>query len=96
MTNMNDIINAANMASAKSDRWLFVALAIVFMLTMGFFWRWILGDRKELADRLRQITDRHIETTEKLTVVVTNNTLALQQVLTELSHCRQRNSQDLK
>lgn len=78
MTNMSDIINAADHAAMQSDRWLFVATLLILIVGAVFLWRWMTEDRKAVAERLTSITDRHITQSEKLAEVVTNNTAALQ------------------
>lgn len=73
---MNEIKTIADHASNQSDRWLFVALLILAVLAMLMIWRWIVADRDKLANRLTEITDRHIAMTEKVADVVANNTVA--------------------
>lgn len=73
---MNDITDTINRAAAQSDRWLFVAILVLAVLAMLMIWRWIVADRDKLANRLTEITDRHIAMTEKVADVVANNTAA--------------------
>lgn len=85
---MNEIKETINYASVQSDRWLFVAILVLAVLAMLMIWRWIVADRDKLANRLTEITDRHIAMTEKVADVVANNTVAfnnLKEVMREHS-----------
>jgi len=84
MTNipMNDIERIVDHAAAQNDRWLFLALLVLTIIGTVFFWRWLTGDREKLANRLTEITDRHIASQEKLAEVVANNTSAMRENLT--------------
>jgi hypothetical protein len=77
MTNMNDLQTIVDHAAVQNDRWLFLALLVLTIIGTVFFWRWLTGDREKLANRLTEITDRHIASQEKVVEVVANNTLAM-------------------
>ncbi len=71
-------------AAKENDRWLFVALLVILLIFIGFIWRWMTADREKISNRLTQMTDRHIEVTEKLSEVVANNTAVLHEVRKKL------------
>ena len=85
---MNEIANLTDHAAQQSDRWLFIAALVVLILFSLVIWRWIVADRDKLGSRLTEITDRHITAVEKMTEVVTNNTLALNEVKGAMHACR--------
>lgn len=85
------VMDMADKASSHSDRWMFMAMLIVILMAFGLFTKWILGDRKAIGDRLTQITDRHIQQTERLAEVVANNTQALKDVSEQMHWCRESN-----
>ena len=99
MTNMIDTTRAlADHAAAQSDRWLLVYVLIAGAFAMVVFWRWMISDRDKLAKRLTDITDRHIDSAEKQSIVVANNTAALHQnteaikeMCGAVAYCKQRN-----
>lgn len=93
MTNndMTDLLRVTDHAAQQSDRWLFLACLGVMFAGMFLFWRWIVADREKLANRLTAITDRHIQTAEKLAEVVTNNTTALNEFRKTAERCSTRN-----
>ena len=74
---MGTLIQAADHAAMQSDRWLFVALLLVFLSGGVVLWRWMVADREAVGKRLTDITDRHIAAGERLAEVVANNTVAL-------------------
>lgn len=78
---MKEITDLTNHAAQQSDRWLFIAVLIVSLVAMFTLWRWIVADRDKLATRLTNITDRHIEMTERVAQVVANNTQAINALL---------------
>jgi hypothetical protein len=82
MTNipMSEVERIVDHAAAQNDRWLFLALLVLTIIGTVFFWRWLTGDREKVANRLTEITDRHIASQEKLSEVVANNTSALREV----------------
>jgi hypothetical protein len=97
MTNMNDLQTIVDHAAVQNDRWLFLALLVLTIIGTVFFWRWLTGDREKLANRLTEITDRHIASQEKVTEVVANNTMvmretqaAMRDVQAAIVHCRDR------
>lgn len=79
---MSDIINVADHAARQSDRWLFVAMLVIFMIAVATMVRWFIGDREKLSVRLTEVTDKHIAhttaQTERMSEVIANNTAALQ------------------
>lgn len=81
-------MRVADQAAQKSDRWLFVSLLLVLLLAGLWVWRWMIADREKLAGRLTAITDRHIESSEKLGEVIANNTAALREVRQVIEFCR--------
>jgi len=93
------ITKLADHAAAQSDRWLFVALLVILLVICFLFLRWLVEDRKSIANRLADITDRHIAQTEALTgavegtkEVVRNNTAMMEKVKEEIRWCRGRGS----
>jgi len=87
---MNDAINAIDHAADKSDRWLFIAAIVLLVFFAVLVWRWMANDREKIADRLTAITDRHIQSQEKLVEVVTNNTHALREVKDVMGFCKMK------
>lgn len=75
--NMDEVFRLADAAAQKSDRWLFIVLLIVLLLAVFLIVRWVMQDREKMAVRLTSMTDRHIEQSQRLGEVVTNNTAAL-------------------
>ena len=90
---MPDISKLADHAAEQSDRWLFIAAVIVLIAFALLVWRWIVADRDKLSTRLTEVTDRHIETSQKLSEVVTNNTNALKEVRDVMTLCRNKINQ---
>ncbi len=88
MTNMDFILKAADHAAQATDRWMFVFILIVFLAALTAMWRWFVADRRELAQRLTAVTDRHITQGEELAKVVTNNTAALNEVRGVITKCQ--------
>lgn len=95
---MSEITNIADHAAQQSDRWLFIALLILFILASVVLWRWMVNDREKMEQRLSAMTERHIEGQQKLVEVVTkntevvaNNTRVLSDVGTTLAYCKTRN-----
>ena len=56
-----------------------------------FIWRWMVADREKLATRLTDVTDRHIESVEKMSEVVVNNTHAMNEVRNVMQMCHGNN-----
>jgi hypothetical protein len=88
MTNMHALTDLADHASRQDDRWLLVAILIIGIAGMLMFWRWIVADREKVADRLANMTDRHIDSQAKLSEVVVNNTTALREVREVIVYCK--------
>jgi hypothetical protein len=74
---MNDLTKLADHAAEQSDRWMFAAIFILFVLALGVAWRWMINDREKVSTRLTQVTDRHISAMERFSEVVATNTAAL-------------------
>lgn len=84
---MPDPITVADHVSAQNDRWVAVA-AICCMICAGVFvWRWMVADRKSIADRLNHMTDQQIKMALDLSKVVANNTAALEDVSRIIERC---------
>jgi len=77
---METVVAIADHAARQSDRWLFLATLVCFLLAMLGLAKWFIADRSKLAERLTTMTDRHIAQSEKLSEVVTNNTTALNSI----------------
>ncbi len=88
MTDVNQILELADKAATANDRWMFVAMFCVFILSILGAIRWMISDRKAMGDRLTQITDRHIEQGERLGLIVANNTTALNNTSQMMQICR--------
>lgn len=67
-------------AAAQNDHWLFLAALVVIGIILFGIWRFIVADREKLGERLTEVTDRHIQSCEKLGEVVAANTAVLQRV----------------
>jgi hypothetical protein len=72
-----DVLGITEHAARQSDRWMFVACLVIMLAGILMLWRWFTNDRADVARRLTEITDRHIEAGQHLSQVVTNNTEAL-------------------
>ena len=77
---MKDLQELTDHAAQQSDRWLFLAMLVVFLGAALLLWRWMVSDREKVSRRLTEMTDRHIAVTERLADVVANNTAVLHQV----------------
>jgi hypothetical protein len=77
---MTDLQTLIDHAANQNDRWLFLAMFTIVIVGGIFIWRWMISDREKIANRLTEMTDRHIAVTEKLTEVVANNTAVLHDV----------------
>lgn len=87
---MNDIVALTNHAASQSDRWLFICSLIILGLFALLIWRWIVRDRDKLANRLTEITDKHIVMCEKLSEVVANNTTVMREATDIMNRCRDK------
>jgi hypothetical protein len=83
-----DVLGITEHAARQSDRWMFVACLVIMLAGILMLWRWFTNDRADVARRLTEITDRHIEAGQHLSQVVTNNTEALRRVEAAVSGCR--------
>jgi hypothetical protein len=86
-----DIIESADHAAKQSDRWLLIVTLIIMGLLIVAIWRWMVNDREKISDRLTAITDRHIESQERVIEVVANNTNTMEKVITVIDYCRSKN-----
>lgn len=87
---MNDLSTMIDHAAQQSDRWLML-FALAILIVFGVVvWRWTIADREKMSKRLTDITDRHIESQQKLVEVVTNNTHALREVKDVMHLCRNK------
>ena len=75
---MNEVAKITDQVANKSDRWMLVAMFIIFMLAVLYAVRWLVADRERMATRLTTITDQHITATQEMSKVVANNTSALE------------------
>ena len=87
---MSDLLPVIDHASKQDDRWLVMALIVVLAVAGIAIWRWLAADRDKISKRLTEITDRHIESQQKLSEVVTNNTHALREVKDVMTMCRNK------
>lgn len=82
---MNDkLTDTVDHIAKQDDRWLMVAILVIATLGAVVVWRWMVADREKVSARLTQMTDRHIEVTEKLIEVVANNNAVLHEVRKKL------------
>ena len=87
---MNEVKAITDAAAAHDDRWLFLAMVVVFILTMLAVYRWIVADREKVAQRLTLVTDRYIATAEHIAEVVANNTIVMAEVRDTIAWCKER------
>ncbi|HTA30719.1 MAG TPA: hypothetical protein VK731_09535 [Candidatus Cybelea sp.] len=71
-------------ASQQNDHWLFIAALVVLGVVLLAIWRWMVAYLEKQGNRLTQITDRHIESCERLGEVVATNTAVLNEVKKKL------------
>ncbi len=97
---MNDIINAANHASAQSDRWLFIVVLLVLGAVVMWAVRWLVGkhealmtehraDQQAYTSQLAGITHDVNKTNQELAVVLDRNSRSLDENSNELRRCRE-------
>lgn len=71
----------ADHASRMSDRWLFVAMLAIMLLSMLALAKLVLADRSKLTTRLENVTEQYIgrlkEESATLSSAIANNTAAL-------------------
>jgi hypothetical protein len=77
---IDELTKFADHASQQNAMWLFIATLGALGIIIIVIWRWIVADREKLGDRLTAVTDRHIESCERLGAVVQANTAVLQRV----------------
>ena len=91
MTNAPAMLDFVNQAAQQTDRWLFLAtLALMFLGYLSAA-RWLVGDRKAVAERLEKITDKQIEQAASIAALVERNTLALVAIERTLTRCHENN-----
>ena len=103
MTNMtpSEFLQTVDHAATKDDRWLFLAAFCLLLLLCGVVIYWlvrqlqaVIADHKDLRNEhhgaLTQIINTQNETALKLAVCIDRNTVALQEVSTEIRFCRER------
>lgn len=88
---MNDPFQVADHIAKQDDRYLVILLIVLIVLAGIAIWRFMASDREKISKRLTEITDRHIQSQEKLSEVVTNNTHALREVKDMMATCRNNN-----
>jgi len=91
---MSDVTNTIDHAANQSDRWLFLAALALLIVFALIVWRWMSEDREKISKRLTDITDRHIDSQQKLVEVVTNNTHALHEVKSIMAICQHAKRRD--
>jgi len=77
---MNDLTQLVDHAAQQSDRWALYMLIGLMIIGFIAFARWMIRDREKVANRLTEVTDRHIAAMAELSRVVANNTDALNRV----------------
>lgn len=98
-TNMSpaDLIKTATYASQQSDRWLFIAMLIIFLLAIGAITRWGMQElakrdlkiaelSKEINGLWQNHSERAIEHSEKLAELVTSNSQVIANNSMALGH----------
>lgn len=80
LAQIDELTKFADHASQQNSMWLFIAALFVLAIFTVVVWRWIVADREKLGERLTKVTDRHIESCERLGAVVEANTAVLQRV----------------
>jgi hypothetical protein len=81
MTN-SAVMEIVNHAASQSDRWLFVALLVVFILGVIATARYVIRDRDRLIESLGRLHDRSDNLTREVSQVVATNTAALNEMKT--------------
>ncbi len=82
------VIKAADYASRQSDRWLFIALLIVFLLAMGMLTKWGMKQLEqrdlrinELGNELGKVREEHadqmVAQADKFAQIIAENTIAV-------------------
>lgn len=93
------IIKAADHAAQQSDRWLFMVMLILFIVSVAFIIKWFIHSHSQLGNRLTDMTDRHIASMEKLGEIVAetkgviqSNTEAMKDLKAVTSDCHAMSS----
>lgn len=99
--NANDLLDVVNYASARNDRWLFLAAFCLLLLGGGLVIYWlvrqlqmVIADHRALReahhDALSQIIVKQNETALQLAVCIDRNTEALRECAFELRRFQER------
>ena len=69
-----DILNLTNHAAGQSDRWMFVALLVIGLISIGILFKYFTGRLDSLQTRMDKQTEdfvRHLQTanTEMLEII---------------------------
>lgn len=76
------VTKTASFAAAQNDRWLFVALLIIFLLAIGFMARWFMARNDSLqvrVDNLQKEFNDFLQTRHSImAAIVEKNTLVLE------------------
>lgn len=101
MTNMEELLRAANAVSGKNDHWLFIATLLLFFVAVFFALRWLVGKHEKLMDLSREdqkqysttilnLTAEQNKTAKDLAVVLDRCACSLEENSTELRLCREQ------
>jgi type VI protein secretion system component VasK len=80
-TDLPGIIETANYAAAQNDRWLFIALLLIFLGAIAFMTRWFMKRMDKMQDQMTAVQDKFNSFLEgknaELATVIQRNTDAL-------------------
>lgn len=87
--NPTEVVKIVDHAAAASDRWMFVAMLIIFLVTIGWLTKWGMNQLEKrdarinaLSDELSSVRKDHalamVAQADRFATVVANNTAALQ------------------
>ena len=71
MTNHMEILDLANQAAVKNDRWMFIATLLCFGLAVFWAFRWLVAKHEKITDQGR--ADQQQYTTSLLNITAENN-----------------------
>jgi hypothetical protein len=96
---MGEFIRTVDYAATQSYQWMFIAMFVIFLIGAWLGWRWMAAHIERTANRLTEVTDRHIAQGERLAELVANNTIVMQEsvnvsreVKSVVEYCRIVNS----
>ena len=89
MTNVNNLIPLLDHAAAQGDRWLFLSAMAVLLIFAWLVIRWLVKRTEAQNRSLEVIANNQNETAQRLAVVISQNTEAMQDCMIELKHCRE-------